>query len=250
MIIIQQFRRLQQIVALLQERESMTVHGISRTLDVSLATVRRDLTILEEDGLIYRTRGKAHAIRLEIQEPTMRTKSFSNVDKKEKIAQYAASLIKAGDLVAMDSGTTSLLIIKHINVPDVIVVTNGVQHLQECIRYNVECYMLPGMVKRNTDAVVGTSTINDISRFNFAASFIGTNGVSQVNGYTTYHLDEAEVKGKMLQQSKKPYILTDSTKLNKDFAVTFCDFEAAIMITEQLITDFNYPSHTLIADNS
>lgn len=242
----QQFRRMQKLVAILQERESMTVHGIARALDVSLATVRRDLTVLENDGLIVRTRGRARAIRVEINEPTMRSKSFANVDKKDAIAKYAATLVHDGDFICMDSGTTSLLIIRYITAKDVVVFTNGLQQARELMEHNIQGYMLPGMIKNGTMATVGITTINDINRFNFNACFIGANGVSNTSGYTTHHIDEANVKSAMIQRSKRKYILADTTKIDKEYSVVFCGFNDAVMITDQRLESFEYPENTIV----
>ncbi|MEA5027086.1 MAG: DeoR/GlpR family DNA-binding transcription regulator [Erysipelotrichaceae bacterium] len=234
-----QIKRWKEIMTLLQQEGFLTVEQLAERLDVSLATIRRDLTALDEDKAIIRTRGGAKARIIETEEPSMKSKALQNSEQKEIVARYAASLIKDGDFVCMDSGSTTYQIIQYITAQNLTVVTNGVYHVQALIEKGISTFMVGGEVKEKTCATVGSKTLEQLDNFNFDIAFVGANGVSLQAGFTTHEVNEAEVKRKILDRSSQKYILADSTKLNHQYFISFYPLNGAIMITEKRI-EFDY----------
>lgn len=115
-----QFQRWKEIVNLLREYEYFSVEALAERLDVSIATVRRDLASLEENQLIIRTRGGAKVRKEEVDEPPLLIRTFKRTNEKETIGKLAASLIQDHDVIWIDPGTTTLQMIPYICAKDIL----------------------------------------------------------------------------------------------------------------------------------
>src|SRR5574344_952374 len=114
------------ILRILEEKKAVTVLDLTKALDASEATVRRDLTALHRSGRLYKVYGGATSIdnNYSSNEEDMRTKREKNKEDKIIIARRAASLIRRGDFVYPDAGTTTLHMIDFITEPSAVFVTN------------------------------------------------------------------------------------------------------------------------------
>ena len=149
-------------------------------------------------------------------------------------------MIKDRMTVCIDSGSTNIQMIKYITAKDIIVVTNGLLQVQQLAERNIRSFILPGEVKANTLASIGTKTLEALDLFNFDICFIGSNGVDAKAGFSTHEVNEAEVKRKMLYKSKNRYIVADSSKFNHSYFVSFCSIKDATLITEKRVDNFDY----------
>lgn len=235
-----QIQRWKEIVSILQNDGSLSAEELAEKLDVSIATIRRDLVQLNKDQAIVRTWGGAKVKIEETEEPDMKAKTFRNSLAKETIAKYAASLIQDRMTVCIDSGSTNILMIKYITAKDIIVVTNGLLQVQQLAEKNIRSFILPGEIKANTLASIGEKTLEALDLFNFDICFIGSNGVDSKTGFSTHEVNEAEVKRRMLQKSRQRYIVADSSKFNHSYFVSFCSINDATLITEKRVDDFDY----------
>ncbi|MDR1794501.1 MAG: DeoR/GlpR family DNA-binding transcription regulator [Erysipelotrichaceae bacterium] len=235
-----QYDRWKQLIAILSHKEQMPVYLLAKKLDVSLATIRRDLAILEKDRVIIRSHGYAKLSLVEEDEPSDVSKQLISISGKEQIAAYAASLVQPGDFVFLDSGTTIRCIIKHLIQPDLTVVTNCPLHVESLVRKGIRVILCSGEVKPNTFACVGAKTIEQIRQYHFDIAFVGSNGVSGNSGFSTHEFNEAEVKTNILLQAKKRYILADSRKMNQEYFITFWKMEDATLITDTRVSGFDY----------
>ncbi len=230
--------RRKEIVTLLMTNQSISVKELCDTLEASEATIRRDLTLLEQEGKIERTHGGAmisNNIKV-TEEPTFFQKKSRFHEEKLRIAEEAFGLIEENDSVVIDSGTTTLELARLIgesNIP-LVVITNStmVAHL---IAKNeqVELYTVGGKIRLNTLATVGNLAIESLKKFNVNKSFIGSNGITIENGLTTPDLAEADVKRTMMNIASEVTVLVDSSKFNK---VALCKAGSISMI-DRIITD-------------
>jgi DeoR family fructose operon transcriptional repressor len=108
--------RQQNISELLKERSSLRVIALAEIFNVSESTIRRDLQEMEEKGLLTRTHGGAVCIQGTSFEPSFKEKEIEEREQKISIAKIAASMIKDGDTIILDSGTTTLEIAKYIQI--------------------------------------------------------------------------------------------------------------------------------------
>lgn len=245
-----QFQRWKEIVNLLQEYEYLSVEALAERLDVSIATVRRDLASLEENQLIIRTRGGAKVRIEEVDEPPLLIRTFKRTNEKETIGKLAASLIHDHDVIWLDPGTTTLQMIPYICAKDIFVVTNSIKHISALTEKGIQTFVIGGNVKETTQALIGQTTLRMLDEFNFTKCFVGASGIDNVGGYSTPQMNEGEIKRKVIQRTITPYIVADSSKFNLRAAITFAKLSDATLITDKKIKEFDYSQLKVITDEN
>lgn len=203
----------------------------------SESTIRRDLTHLEELGLLTRIHGGASLDRLE-QEASFSDKSVLHLKEKIYIGKIAASLIDDGDTVFIDAGTTTYEMLPFIDAESLTVVTNNMTLIDVLVKKGYYVYLLGGNVKSSTRAIVGHDATNKLEQLYFDKCFIGTNGVDLSHGFSTPNSDEANIKSTALKQSKQRFILADHSKFYKTAFVKFANLKDAAMITNDSHSEF------------
>lgn len=199
-------------------------------LDTSESTIRRDLIELEERGLIERVHGGAKLVISHNQEPSMNEKSFKNIQSKKEIAAYCASLVEENDCIYLDAGSTTLELITHLANRNITVVTNGLTHIEELVRQNIDAYLLGGKMKVHTKAIIGAVALDNIKNYHFDKAFIGTNAMHPEHGYTTPDMEEAFVKRAAKERADRVFVVADHTKFNEvNFSKMFSIDEATIV---------------------
>lgn len=233
--------RLHKILRLVAERGSVSTQELMDTLDISESTVRRDLTTLDEQGMISKVRGGAMVKedKYSTVEATMMQKKDLNLEEKRVIARYAASLLQENDFVFLDAGSTTELMIDYITEKKVTFVTNAVAHAKKLSQKGYTTYILGGEFKATTEAIVGDETVAGLQKYNFTKGFWGTNGVNRKVGFTTPDVKEAMVKKTAMEHCAKRYVLCDTSKFSQISSVKFADFANAFIITTELEDD-NY----------
>ncbi|MBN1468505.1 MAG: DeoR/GlpR transcriptional regulator [Fusobacteriaceae bacterium] len=216
---------------------SVKLKELMELTNSSESTIRRDLNDLENKGLIVREHGGA-ALRNNYEE-SVDDKSTLYTDEKEEIGKYAASLVQNGDCIFLDAGTTIFHIIKYLENKDILVVTNGINHLEELKRYNIRTYLTGGLIKFKTKALIGRETIKTLVDYNFDKCFLGVNSISLEKGYTTPDPEEAFVKSTAKDLSKKVYVLADYTKFGKVSFAKIASLEEAIIITDKVQKEYS-----------
>ncbi|MDN4140112.1 DeoR/GlpR family DNA-binding transcription regulator [Bacillus velezensis] len=226
--------RYQLIMDQIEKRDVVKIQELISMTNASESTIRRDLSTLEERGFLKRVHGGASKLSNSRQEPDMLEKSSKNLQDKLKIAEEAASLLEEGDCIYLDAGTTTLHMIDFIDhTKDIVVVTNGVMHIDALIRKGIPFYLLGGYVKHRTGAVIGGASLTAVSQYRFDKSFLGVNGVHIEAGFTTPDPDEALLKTKAVRQAKNAYVLADPSKFGEiSFAAFAALGDAAIITTE------------------
>lgn len=228
--------RFAKILSILERTGSVTVQQLMTELNTSESTIRRDLTALDAGGQLTKVHGGAilkNTVYSTIDDEVVHRKE-QNREAKEKIARYAAGLIKAGDFVYIDAGTTTELMIDYITERQAILVTNAITHAKRLAEKGCKVYILGGEFKAVTEAIVGEEAVATIEKYNFTKGFWGTNGISTKKGFSTPELREAMVKKKSMENCIERYVLADSSKFNQISSVTFAPFESATIITTDM----------------
>ncbi len=213
------------------------LNDLVKYLNTSESTIRRDLIALDKAGLLKKVQGGATALKdisINTLDDIVENRKSLNMEEKFKIAKYAASLIKDNDLVYLDAGTTTELMINFINNTKAIFVTNGIVHARNLIKKNCTTYILGGELKLSTEAIVGAETVKSLRKYNFTKGFFGANGVDLERGFSTPDIKEAMVKEEALIRSKKRYVLCDKSKFDEISSITFADIQDAEIITTKL----------------
>lgn len=205
---------------------------IAGELGISLSTVRRDLKALELEGEIIILRGGAVKIKKgDFDEPVAR-KKLINSEAKEKIAQKAAALVEPGDFIYIDSGTTTVSMLKYLGDKDITIVSSSTQLIDYLPIKGATCILLGGEVRDDLESVYGVLTEKMITEMYFDKAFIGANGYFEDGGIYTYDPREARKKEIVKSFSKTTYALMDSSKKNKHAFIKVFDTSECILITE------------------
>ncbi|MGG6310222.1 DeoR/GlpR family DNA-binding transcription regulator [Paenibacillus macerans] len=233
--------RYELIIKRLQERGVVKLQELVELLDASESTVRRDLVDLEDRKLLKRIHGGATLVNQKRWEPGIEEKTFKNIQQKNLIARLAANQLVDGECIYLDAGTTTLAMISFIEAKDVTVVTNGLSHVEALVSKNIRSYLLGGMMKMHTKAVIGSIALQNMDNFRFDKCFLGTNGVDAEMGYTTPDPEEALIKRRAHQLSGRTYVLADSSKIGDIAFAKLFDLEEAVLITESLPDSWRGP---------
>ena len=227
----------------LKAKGIVSVTDLTKLLDASESTVRRDLNHLDKEGLLKKIHGGASLIveSTSSHDYTVNLRQSLNLEDKKLIAKYAASLIKEGDVIYIDAGATTELIINYISLENITVVTNGIVHAKKLLEKNINTYILGGKIKGITEAIVGINAVSDLGKYNFAKGFFGTNGITDENGFTTPDIEEGMVKKAAIKKCSEAYVLADVSKCEQVSFMTFADIDECSLITTKLNgnTSFN-----------
>ena len=228
--------RFSRILSIVELEGSVKLMELVRRLGISESTVRRDLAAMDQKGLLIRVHGGAVAknrppLTRRDEDPALRRARFT--EEKRRIAQYAASLIQPGDFVFLDAGTTTELLLDHLEPGEVSFVTHALRHALRLASMGFQVYLPGGGLKAGAELVLGEETVRALSRFRFSKGFFGTAGISPTDGCTTADPREAAVKAAALAACRQPYILADESKFRTASFVRFADFGEATVITNR-----------------
>ncbi len=237
------------ILDVLARQRSTNLAELCELLNASESTVRRDLAILAENGMLVKVRGGAMALGENYTsfEHNVEEKANMFVEEKTEIARYAASLIEDGDFVYLDAGTTTEKMIGFIPSKSVTFVTNAFMNAKRLAQRGFRVLILPGEVKPSTEAIVGAEAVIALTRYNFTKCFMGVNGISIRGGFSTPDMSEATVKSTAVTRSKKVYVLGDHSKFGKITASKFAELKKGQIITDKA-TDRKYLSETSVKE--
>ncbi len=227
------------ILDTVNRKHSVRLGDLCVLLNTSESTVRRDLAVLAEKGLLTKVHGGAIAIGETFSpvEYNMEEKSVLNTEEKAAIAKYAASLLEDGDFVFVDAGTTTEKIIDFLPEKKATFVTNGLFHAKKLAQRGFKVFVPSGELKLSTEAVIGTECVMTLKKYNFTKSFIGTNGISVTRGLSTPDPDEASIKSAVISSSKTTYVPADHFKFDKIASVTFSPLDRVTIITDKVIDE-------------
>lgn len=227
-------KRHQIILELLNQNGIVDLQTLVQRTESSESTIRRDLALLEEKALLKRIHGGATLVSSKIDEPNMQDKSSKNLQEKQLVAQAAANTIREGDCIYLDAGSTVSQMIPFLTDKKVVIVTNGITHVDALASENISTYLIGGRIKANTKAIVGSVAQENLKQFRFDKCFLGMNGIDLNIGFTTPDPEEAILKKIALELSEQAYVLADKSKFNKTFFAKVAPIEETTIITTNL----------------
>jgi len=206
---------------------------VSEQLGVSESTIRRDLQELENDGLLQRTHGGAISVHSNF-EFSYQEKEIRYREEKQKIAKAAAELVKDGETVFLDTGTTTLQIAYALRGKDITVATNNMDLAQVFVDDpKVEVIVLGGSLRKATRSLVGYLTNEMLSRLHFDKVFLAANAVDPELGVTTPNVNEAETKRHMVKAGNEVILVVDHSKLWEKALCQICSLnEISVLLTD------------------
>ena len=234
------------ILETVEAEGAVSVTGLCETMGVSEATARRDLNTLAAQGKLSKVHGGAVSLnrQFEAEEPSVAVKEQLHMAEKNRIARYAAGQIHDDDLVFLDAGTTILQMAEYLGKSKATFVTNGITCARRLVQMGLRAYVIGGLLKPGTEAIVGGAALEAMRSYNFTKAF---HGITPARGFTTPDTEEAYIKAKAVEQAYMTYILADSSKFGKVAAVTVCGLDKACILTDRL-PDESYRKQAVIKE--
>lgn len=234
---------------LAQQRQAVIVREVRRAgavrvtdlvgqLGVSDMTIRRDLDVLANRGLLRKVHGGATSATADrsTEEPGFEAKSVRQLAEKEAIAVRAAALVAPGSAVALSAGTTTWTLARRLaEVPELTLITNSIRIADELQRsgWPDQTVVLTGGVRTPSDALVGPVAIQAIRTLHPDLVFLGVHGMAEHSGFTTPNLDEGETDRALAAAANRRVVLADHTKWGVVGLATIAPLnEADVVITD------------------
>ncbi|MHC6201678.1 DeoR/GlpR family DNA-binding transcription regulator [Breznakiellaceae bacterium SP9] len=228
--------REQTILGKLSENGAVSVAALAQELGVSEVTIRADLKELEDKGWLFRTRGgAAPAIHRDIME-----RQRERLEQKNAIARAAAALVRDGDVIMIEAGTTTALIARYLlGKRDIHIVTNSTLVFSNArMNPGLQITMTGGEFRRATESLVGPIARETISHLNVRLAFVGTDGFTLERGITTHLVEGAEIVKAMKAHTETTVLVADSSKYGKlGFSTVLPLSELDRIITDDGLTD-------------
>jgi DeoR family transcriptional regulator of aga operon len=221
------------------------VIDLARQFHTSQVTIRKDLEILHTKGRVHRTHGGALPARESaLEDPTLREKEKLHRKEKLRIAAAAAGMVAEGQVVILDSGTTTTAIARALrNFQNLTIITNAVNIAAELSGSALEVILTGGSLRKNSFSLVGPIAEETLHRLNADILFLGVDGFDVHYGLSTPNLLEAKVNRAMIEISKTSVAVCDSSKFGK----RSLSLIATPSSLHHVITDSGIPRAELIA---
>jgi DeoR family transcriptional regulator of aga operon len=235
--------RRRRICELLRDEGRVTVEALAARFGTSQVTIRADLSTLESAGALTRTHGGA--LSVPDADPPLNVKQLQHRSEKQRIAAAAAALIRDGETIILDSGTTTAEIarrIRSLELESINVITNALNIAALLIEVPAVRLIVPGgILRRESNSLSGPSAESALAALRANRLYLGADGVDPQIGVMTPHLAEAELNAKMIAISQQVVVVADSSK----FARRNISLIARVEQLHMLITDRAAPADAI-----
>jgi len=227
--------RHQIILNILENRGSVQVTDLVSQFDVSEMTIRRDLDVLERKGLLRRVHGGAVSDWGRSYEPPFLSRSTTHQEEKARIGKMAAELVRSGDSMTLDVGTTTLEVARNLaDKQNLTIITPCFQIASLlCENPSIRLILTGGILRHSELSMVGHLAERVFDEFYVDKLFLAAAGVDFDSGLTEYNLEDTLVKQAMIRTAKQVILVTDSSKFNR---VAFTAI-APIDVIDTVVTD-------------
>jgi DeoR family glycerol-3-phosphate regulon repressor len=225
-------KRQNEIMASVKQRGACSIIELARQLEVSAETIRRNIRPLVDQGLIDKVHGGVVLSQKQEPEPPFGKRMNVRVEAKQLISARVASLIKDGDSIMLDTGSTTAYVARALSDHrNLSVVTNCTEIARTLAREASNRVHLCGGALRSDDwATFGSSAIDFVRQFHVNYAILSIGGVTADGGFMDYHLEEAEFSRAVIAQAKKTIVVADHSKFGNPNFIRVCDFDEVDMV--------------------
>jgi DeoR family transcriptional regulator of aga operon len=235
--------RHQYILSKLKKEGKISVLDLCHDLNVSSVTIRKDLKLLEDKHLLFRTHGGGTSSNPYTVDRPVNEKEKIRAEEKQSIGTVAAGLIEPNDCVIIASGTTVLSLARSIQpAGNLTVITAALNVATELNRHpEIEVLVLGGVLRKSSSSATGPYAEKILEDFSCSKLFLGVDGIDIEFGLTTTNVMEAQLNRKMITAAQKTIVLADSSKFGKRGFGRICGLDEV----EQVITDKGVSDHVV-----
>ncbi len=220
---------------LLQKQGEVSVSGLSERTGVSLMTIRRDLEILERDGVLRRVHGGAVSVASRGYATPYCVREEREVDAKERIGRMAASMLRDGESIVLDVGSTAMAVARALRGRrDLTVITSGLQIANALARESgIRLMITGGAVTPGELSLVGDLAEDAFSRLRFDTIVMGAAGIDAEGGCTEFNFEDARIKRAALATVRRRIVIASASKLGVVKIALICPLEQVdVVITD------------------
>jgi len=231
--------RLRDLEVFIKNNHSASLKDICNKFNVSMNTVRRDISELELQGKITKVYGGIISNSEDTIIP-FDARSISSVKEKQHIGMLCASIVSDDDTIYIDSGTTAVNIIPFIShLKNLTLVSNSLIVFNEIQKYPDIVLLSPGGIfNQKTKSFVGVTTAEELSNIRIKKAFMSATKVSISEGATNNSFHEAQIKRTVINHAQSVILVADHSKLDQAAAICFCELNRL----SYFITDKKPPS--------
>jgi DeoR/GlpR family transcriptional regulator of sugar metabolism len=236
---------MQQVLQMLETRDSVHVTELAETFAVSEVTVRSDLTELARQGLVARVRGGVRPLQRGQSELGFDFRLRLEVDRKQAVARAAAALVDDGEAIALDASTTAYYLALELRAKrELVVVTNGMliaASLADAPGINV--LVTGGMLRLSAMSLVGDLGADLLRSTRINKGFLGARGLSLERGLMDLNPDEVRIKQEMAEACERVIAIVDGTKWHRSALLSFVPADGV----HAIVTDTSAPAEEVKA---
>lgn len=236
--------RYDKILDILEEEQYVSAQKLSRTLFVSLPTIRRDLSELARRGRIIRSHGGAKKVHAEQIVAPLGFRRTVHAAEKRSLCRAAARRVRDNDIIFIDSSTTTLQMADFLGEKkEITVITNGIPLATLLVKKGIKTYCTGGEIFENSLAHFGSFAEEFIKRFNVGTLFFSCHGVNDKGMLTDPSLPETQIRKVAIAQSAKTVFLCDKTKLSLSTPYNLCSIRSVdcVITNTEKIKDYFSP---------
>jgi DeoR family myo-inositol catabolism operon transcriptional repressor len=215
--------RIKNIEKYIHDNGNVDLDVLCKEFSVSKNTIRRDIGELVKSGSIKKVYGGVTSNGKKI--VPFEERNIKNISEKILIAKNAAKYVEDGDIIFIDSGTTTVNMVEFLkDRKNVIIITNNLNIIFNAIPYsNLQIISLGGNLIRNTNSFACLETATFFENFNINKAFMAATGISITKGVTNYAHFEYQIKKTAVETSDEIFLLADYSKFNTSSLITYCN---------------------------
>ncbi|MFD1362439.1 DeoR/GlpR family DNA-binding transcription regulator [Lentibacillus salinarum] len=228
-------KRLDKIKAYINEHGSASLDELVKEFGVSKNTIRRDVQTLIEGGAFKKVYGG-----VEVNKPNTTVpfddRKVHNIESKQKIGKAAAEFVENGDIIFIDSGTTTVEMVDYIKDKELTIITNNIAFIFRAFPYNnLSIFSTGGMMERRTNSFTSADNDEIITTYNIKKAFLATTGLTIKNGVTNSLPLESSLKKSVVERSTETFLLADYSKFGKSSLTTYSELnEIDFLVTDNM----------------
>jgi DeoR/GlpR family transcriptional regulator of sugar metabolism len=231
--------RQEKIASVVASRGKIHLAELTSMFDVSEATLRKDLSVLEQQGLLKRTHGGAVTCRAPAERDVV-SRFIENVEAKQAIGRRCCDLIETGDAIFLDCGSTIYQLAEQLTTRGIrlTVLTNSVS-VAQCLAEvgGVTHILLGGQLRRMSGCVAGPLALENLKNFSIGTAFIGASGITQA-AITVADFNEAKLKAAVINSAQKVIVPIDQSKIGVSDFAKVCGPEAVDIVVTNRSNDY------------
>jgi DeoR family transcriptional regulator, myo-inositol catabolism operon repressor len=239
-------KRINKIEEYIIEHKSVSLDELMNVFKVSKNTIRRDVHELVEGGDFKKVYGGVavnddNRAKLE----SFQDRQVRNQAEKVMIGKAAADYVEDGDIIFIDSGTTTIEMIEFIKSKQVTIITNSLDFIVRALPYeNLNVITAGGILERKTNSFGSLKYMDILNAYNINKAFMASTGVSLLNGITNASPLESELKTSVVNRSSEVFLLVDHDKFDKYGLMTYCKFDKIDYLVTNRMPSEVYQNYT------